>query len=90
MFTSYSEAPTSRLRADAPPAALRLFGQVGSTLRRAGGAVWHHLEDIGQARAEREIRLLALRWSVIDPELGQRLLEGSRIARPQASREVRS
>lgn len=40
-----------------------------SRFGRAGLALWRAMEAFGQARAHRELRLLADRWEVTDPAL---------------------
>lgn len=77
MLSSHSatfQAPSvspghTALQASASPAA----GQQQSLLRRAGLAFWHAMEDFGQARANRQLRLMADRWELSDPELAAEL-----------------
>ena len=52
-----------------PAAASGQFGRWG----RAGRAVWQALEAMGQARARRELLILADRWETTQPELAAQL-----------------
>ena len=54
-------------------AVARRPARVDSWWRRTGRAVWQSLEEIGRARAERELRALADRWAATQPELAQQL-----------------
>ena len=47
-------------------------------LARWGAAVWHALEGVGQARARRELLILADRWETARPELAAQLRAASR------------
>lgn len=47
-------------------------------LARWGMAVWRALEGAGQARARRELLILADRWETVRPELAAQLRAASR------------
>ena len=47
-------------------------------LARWGTAVWKALEGVGQARARRELLILADRWQTGQPELAAQLRAASR------------
>ncbi len=53
--------------AEASHALARLAAQAGAGVRRAGSALWRELEAMGQARAQRELQLLARRSEGLDP-----------------------
>ncbi len=53
--------------AGALPVLAKLAARAAAGGRRAGMAVWRELEAIGQARAQRELRLLARRSEDLDP-----------------------
>jgi len=60
--------------------ASRTAGRDGSLLglfKRAGVALWRGLEAQGQARARRELRMLADRWAPRDPDVARELRAAS-------------
>ena len=76
MFFSASRFFIPAARQDSSQAATRDV-KPSSLLRRVGLAIWHGLEDIGQARAHREMRLMADCWAVSDPEMARQLRAAS-------------
>ncbi len=78
MIYTHTETLGSQTRTASPRGAFSTFGRVTSTLSRAGVAIWHTLEDVGQARANRELRLLADRCAITDPELAHQLRQASK------------
>lgn len=84
--TLISQSPAASQR----PGAVRSAGRVLSLFSRAGSAIWRYLEDVGQARANREVRLLAANWASTDPEMASQLGAASTLdARSQAARADR-
>lgn len=78
------------------PTALPRTGMVWSASRarslfsRAGGAIRRYLEGVGEARTNREVRLLATHWANTDPELASQMhTAGTCDARSQAARASR-
>ncbi len=72
--------PTTRLPDRSHPALTNGDRAAGPLhwLFRAGRSVWLSLERTGQERARRELRRLADRWAIGDPELASRLRAASR------------
>lgn len=73
MHLSHSETLSSQPRTASKGSAPSIAARIVSLFRRAGGAVWRYLEDVGQTRANRQLRMLADRWSLSDPELARQM-----------------
>lgn len=73
--------PFETLSSHTPLAAERrrlpTVGRMAGLLQRAAKAVWEGLEDVGQARASRELRRVADHYAISDPQLAKQILAAS-------------
>lgn len=76
MHFSPSKPLLSQAGPDSRQGASRWAGRAARMLGRAGNAVWQGLEDLGQARANRELLSLANNYAITNPELASLLREG--------------
>ncbi len=78
MLVTHSETLNSPAHIASRRGKAKTAGQAGSLLGRVGTAIWRYLEDVGHARAQRELRLLSARWAVTDPEMAGQIRAASR------------
>lgn len=73
MMFNLSETVVTQSRSSVQPRAISTFDRLWSMFRRTGIAIWHALEVAGQARATRELRMLADRCVITDPALAHQM-----------------